>query len=115
MGFVSDAWICLPIAVAVICGGLGFPVLLEIRRRPRSPRNWSLHTKMTTVMTALLLFTGMVFTTVNEWTNRGTLARLGVRNRLLAGFFHSAMTRTAGFNNLDIPSCDPALYSGPTC
>ncbi len=112
MGFVSDAWICLPIAVAVICGGLGFPVLLEIRRRPRSPRDWSLHTKMTTVMTALLLSTGMVFITANEWSNRGTLAELGVRDRLMAGFFHSAMTRTAGFNSLDIGQLRPGTLLG---
>ena len=33
MGFVTDPWICLPIAVAVIVGGLGFPVLFELRRQ----------------------------------------------------------------------------------
>ncbi len=32
MGFVTDPWICLPIAFAVIFGGLGFPVLFELRR-----------------------------------------------------------------------------------
>jgi Trk-type K+ transport system membrane component len=33
MGFVGDPWICLPIAAAVIIGGLGFPVLFELGRQ----------------------------------------------------------------------------------
>ncbi|MGY1453247.1 potassium transporter TrkG [Streptomyces sp. SS8] len=38
MGFVTDPWICLPVAFAVIAGGLGFPVLFELRRRLHRPR-----------------------------------------------------------------------------
>ncbi len=45
--YVTDPWICLPIAAAVILGGLGFPVVLELRRQLRRPRRWSLHTKIT--------------------------------------------------------------------
>ena len=44
MGFVTDPWICLPIAFAVIVGGLGFPVLFELRRHLARPDRWSLHT-----------------------------------------------------------------------
>ncbi len=32
IGFAGDPWICLPIAAAVILGGIGFPVLFELRR-----------------------------------------------------------------------------------
>lgn len=31
MGFVGDPLICLPIAFAIICGGLGLPVILALR------------------------------------------------------------------------------------
>ncbi|MEV4800397.1 potassium transporter TrkG [Nonomuraea sp. NPDC049421] len=42
MRFVTDPWICLPIALAVIVGGLGYPVVFELLRtwrclRPSSP------------------------------------------------------------------------------
>ena len=67
---------------------------------------------MTTVMTALPLTTGMVFTTATEWSNRGTLAALDVPGRLLAGFYHSAMTRTAGFNGLNIAQRHPGTLLG---
>ena len=101
MGFVTDPWICLPIAVAVIFGGLGFPVLFELRRHLARPRNWSLHTKLTIGMSAVLLVGGTVFVTAGEWSNPGTLGAFDTPGRLLAGFFHAVMPRTAGFNSLD--------------
>lgn len=99
--FATDPWICLPIAVAVIAGGLGFPVLFELRRQLREPRRWSLHTKMTLTVTAALLAVGAVFVTASEWNNPATLGGLDGPGRVLAGFFQSVMPRTAGFNTLD--------------
>jgi potassium uptake TrkH family protein len=102
MGYVTDPWICLPIAVAVIFGGLGFPVLFELRRHLRRPHDWSLHTKLTVSMTGVLLVGGTIFVTAAEWSNPGTLGPLDPPGRLLAGFFHAVMPRTAGFNSLDL-------------
>ncbi len=99
--FVADPWVCLPIAVAVIVGGLGFPVLFELRRQLRSPRRWSLHTRLTVGTTGALLVLGTAFVTVAEWSNPGTLGALDTPGRLLAGFFQAVMPRTAGFNSVD--------------
>ncbi|MGZ5417139.1 MAG: TrkH family potassium uptake protein [Nocardioides sp.] len=101
IGFVTDPWICLPIAVAVIFGGLGFPVLFELRRHLGQPRRWSLHTKLTVGTSAALLAGGSLFVTASEWNNPGTLGALDTPGRLLAGFFQAVMPRTAGFNSLD--------------
>lgn len=101
MGFVSDPWICLPIAFAVIAGGLGFPVWLELYRRFQPTWAWSMHTKMTLSVTAGLLVLGTVFVTASEWNNPATLGALSTPDRLLAGFFQAVMPRTAGFNSLD--------------
>ncbi len=102
MGFVADPWVCLPIAGAVVVGGLGFPVLFELRREPWSWRRWSLHTKITVAATAILLLAGTAFVTASEWSNPATLGAQDPADRLLAGFFHGAMPRTAGFNSLDV-------------
>ena len=112
MRFVTDPWICLPIAIAVIAGGLGFPVLLELRRQLRSPRRWSLHTRLTITMTAILLAVGTVFVTVSEWANPATLGALDAPGRLLAGFFQAVMPRTAGFNSLDIAHLHEGTWLG---
>ncbi|MEH0986370.1 TrkH family potassium uptake protein [Micromonospora sp. CPCC 205556] len=100
--FVDDPLICLPIVAAVIIGGLGFPVLFELRRAWRAPKRWSLHTKITLGVTAVLLVGGWVAISVAEWTNPGTLGSLGWGGKLLAGFTHAVMPRTAGFNSLDV-------------
>ncbi|GAU71158.1 anion-transporting ATPase [Streptomyces sp. NBRC 110611] len=106
-GYAQDPWVTLPIAVAVILGGLGFPVLLELlrhrtRRRTTGRRTWSLHTKLTLVTTAALLVVGMSLTSLLEWENTATLGSFDWIEKLLNGFFHSAMSRTAGFNALDV-------------
>lgn len=101
IGFVDDPFICLPIAIAVIAGGLGFPVWLELLRHGGRWRAWSLHTTMTVTATVALLVIGTVLITANEWRNPATLGALDVPARLMAGFFHSVMPRTAGFNAID--------------
>ena len=101
MGFTSDPYVCLPIAGAVILGGLGFPVLFELRREFRSPRTWSLHTKTTLLTYALLLVGGASLITAFEWVNPSTLGPLPTPAKLLAGFFQAVQPRTAGFNSVD--------------
>ncbi|GAA2067266.1 potassium transporter TrkG [Streptomyces albiaxialis] len=111
MRYVTDPWVQLPISAAVILGGLGFPVLLELlrhRSRSRGPRRWSLHTKLTLITTAGLLATGTLLTCLLEWRNPATLGALDTGHKLLNGFFHSTMSRTAGFNALDIGKMEPA-------
>ncbi len=98
--YLRDAWVLLPISFAVIIGGLGFPVILELSKRMR-PRRWSLHTKLTLTMTALLIVGGTLFVTVSEWTNTKTIGTLDPGQKVVAGFFHAVMPRTAGFNAWD--------------
>lgn len=112
MGFVTDAWIMVPLAAAVILGGLGFPVILEIWRNNKGRRGWSLHTKITLGMTALLVASGTIFVTAMEWANPATLGPLDVPGKLLAGFFQAIMPRTAGFNSVDIAAMSPATWLG---
>ncbi|PYF98292.1 potassium uptake protein, TrkH family [Georgenia satyanarayanai] len=102
MGFVADPWVCLPIAVAVILGGIGFPVFLELSRHVRVPRLWSMNTRIVLVGTAVLLVGATVTITALEWDNPGTLGPLDAPAKLLAGFFAAVVARTAGFNTLDV-------------
>lgn len=100
-GFVSDAWVSLTVVAAVILGGLGFPVLMELRQRPLQPKRWTMHTKVTLGMTVLLLIGGTFAFLWFEWTNPYTLGNFTGRGKLLPGFFQSVTSRTAGFNTLD--------------
>lgn len=105
--YASDVWICVPVMVAVVVGGLGFPVLWELRRHWRRPRDWSLHTAMTIWVSGILLLLGSVLVTLVEWNNPRTLGALHPAARVLAGSFHAVSARTAGFNTVDIGSMRP--------
>lgn len=107
-GFATDPWISLSIAAAVIAGGLGFPVLFELRRELTRPRKWSLHTKVTVTTTTILFAVGAVAITALEWTNEGTLGPLSVPGKLLAGFFQGVTPRSSGFNSVDYAQMDQA-------
>ncbi len=110
MQFVTDPFICIPIAAAVILGGLGFPVLFELRREFRRPLHWSMNTKLVLSGTAVLLVLGGIFITAVEWSNPGTLGPLAPQDKILAGFFQSTMTRTAGFNSVDFAALHPVTW-----
>lgn len=101
VGFETDAWLCLPIAAAVVVGGIGFPVLFELRRQWRRPDSWSTHTRLTVWTTAGLLALGFCSLAAFEWTNPRTLGALDVPGKLLASAFQAVQPRTAGFNTLD--------------
>lgn len=100
--FASDAWMILPIGAAVVVGGLGYPVFVDLARSRRTPRGLTLHTKLTLVGTAALLAGGALLFAVMEWTNPRTLGPLSVGGKGLAALFMSITPRTAGFNSIDI-------------
>lgn len=107
MSFAQDPWILLPIAAAVIIGGLGFPVVFELFRQWRRPRAWSALTRITVVMTVSLLALGMIGFLVSEQGNSATWGALPGNQQVLQSFFTGVMPRTAGFNIVDIGQMRP--------
>lgn len=112
--FAADAWILLPLAAALISGGLGFPVWAELvarlRRHTSPARRVTLTTRITLVGTAVLLAAGTVFVAVAEW--RGVLAGMSTPQKLLNAFFTGASPRTAGFNTIDYAQVHPITLMG---
>jgi trk system potassium uptake protein len=100
-GFAADPTVLLVVSLAIVLGGLGFPVILELGKE-RRPKRWTLHTKITLAATALLLVAGPLLVIAFEWTNDGTLGALPVWEKLLNGVFQGVSPRTAGFNSIDI-------------
>ncbi|WP_233266729.1 TrkH family potassium uptake protein [Tomitella fengzijianii] len=113
--FAADPWIIAPISAAIIVGGLGFPVVIEViraarrrlRREPHRP-HWSLHTKITLITYGLIALIGIIAITGIEWSNPRTLGPLDSPGSLLAGAFSAISPRTAGFNAVDVGAMHPA-------
>ncbi|BDP40712.1 potassium transporter KtrB [Deinococcus aetherius] len=108
--FVGDDLVSLVTAFLIILGGLGFLVQLNVVAHLLRPRRNRLlvHSKLALTMTAALLLFGTLIYLGLEWNNPRTLAPLNLEDKLLASFFQSVVTRTAGFNTLDYGVMGPA-------
>lgn len=116
IGFNTDAWVLLPLAFALMVGGLGFPVLLELWRHLKArvfgtkPVRWSLTTRFTLKGTVLLVLLGTVMVGLAEW--HGALKGLSSPAKALNAFFAGVSPRTAGFNALDYGDFHPSTLLG---
>ena len=100
--YLGDPFFSIPIGLAVLVGSLGFPVILVVVRKLRTPRRWSLHAKLTLSTTALLLGLGFVGYLAMEWSNPATLGGQGLGTKVLGAGFASVMPRSGGFATLDV-------------
>ena len=107
VGFAHDPLVLLTIAAAVVAGGLGFPVWLELTHERFRWKRWSLHTKLTIAMTVLLLVAGAASFLAFEWDNPLTLGPLDGPDTFVNGVFGSVTPRTAGFNSIDYGAANP--------
>ena len=111
VGYAADPAVSLTISAAVIVGGLGFPVIIELWKR-LPPRRWSMNTRIVLWATPILLVLGTVYIAVLEWSNPDTLGGYHEGERVLVAFFQSVQTRTAGFNSVDIGSMHQTTLFG---
>lgn len=99
-GYAGDAYVLLVVAALIICGGLGFAVVLAMLRTRRFS-SLRLHAKLVLVGTAFLLAIGTAAFFVLEYENPSTLGPMPFGEKLLNAFFQSVTLRTAGFNAID--------------
>jgi trk system potassium uptake protein TrkH len=111
MHYATDTWILLPVMAAIIIGGIGFPVLYDLRSRFNHPHRWSLHTKLTLSGTAILLVVGFITLLLFEWDHSTTLGPMAVTDKVLSAAFASVSARTAGFNSIDIGALTPESWA----
>ena len=103
MRFVGDAYVLVPLMLAIIIGGLGFPVLQEliVGRGQRRP-TWSMHVVLTIWGSMALILGGALIIFLTEMDNSKTLGTMGWAVKGMAALFSSVSARTAGFNVIDI-------------
>jgi potassium uptake TrkH family protein len=112
MQFVYDPVISLTVAALVLISGVGFPVLLELRRVGWAPRVWTMNLNIVLAMTVFLTIGGTIYIAVLEWSNPNSLGPLDTFTKIMAAFFHSVQTRSGGLNTLDIGLFLPETWLG---
>ena len=102
--FQDNPIIILSISMNIILGGLGFIVLTELanlnlKKKKRLFRQFSLHSKIVLTSTLVLLFTGGVMFLFLEWNY--IMKGNSLSEKILTSWFQSVTCRTAGFNSVD--------------
>ncbi len=118
-GFRTEYHIHLILAISIILGGIGFPVIVsyyQVAKRicinyynrftkkdsfyHHTPRTFNINTRLTTITTFILLVVGFITYWIFEDNN--TLAGLEGYGKIVTAFFGSVTPRTAGFNTVDM-------------
>ena len=109
IGYQSSALVAFTITALIIFGGIGYQVIMEMylwlcHRFINKSRNiiLSLDFKVATITTIVLLSLGIIVFFATEIRNPQTFGNINFRDQLLAAWFQSVTTRTAGFNTIDI-------------
>ncbi len=109
----------LIITLLIILGGTGYQVIMESYYWMRDHlagnserRVFSLHFKIATTTTIFLLLGGTIIFLITEFNNPHTWGNFNLGEKILAAWFQSVTTRTAGFNTVDISQMTSAgLYT----
>lgn len=91
--------VLLTVTILIACGGLGFFVWEDVKRKRRWKR-LALYSKMVIAMTLFLLAFGTAFFLLSEYDNAGTMASMPFGQSLLNALFQSTTLRTAGFYSI---------------
>jgi len=106
--YVSNFTINMTTMLLIIFGGIGFPVWWDIIDAIHSikakkntvktaVRKLHLHSKIALTMTLILIFGGALLVYLFEYNNPDTMGNYSLGTKILASFFQSVTTRTAGF------------------
>jgi trk system potassium uptake protein TrkH len=105
--YVGDPLVNVVISVLFITGGIGFTVILDVFRK-RSWKRLALHSKLVLVTSGVLCLLGFLGIFLIELFNSTTFGPLSWSERFWASYFQGVVTRTAGFNTIDIARMLPA-------
>ena len=107
IGFVADAWIMFPICAAIIAGGIGFPVLFELRRALACPSSVDGAHPVDRVRLADPARGGDRGVPPAGVVQRGNPRRAEPWGKVVGGVTGGVVPRTAGFNSIDYADITP--------
>lgn len=107
--FVGNTLVNMTVAYLIILGGIGFSVINSVLIAVRKNiKRFTLTSKVAILVSLFLTFVGTVLFFVLEYKNPTTLGNLSLYDKILASFFQSVTTRTAGFNTVPMNNLNPA-------
>lgn len=102
--YENDLWVLVPLMVGGFVGSLGFPVMMVLLATGFRVKRWTLHAKLTVQVSLMLLGAGAVLWGAMEWNNPATIGYMNMGDKITHSIFASVMTRSLGFNLVDMNS-----------
>lgn len=107
MSFADQYLITLTISMLYIIGGVGFVVLMDIKRA-KCWKTLSPNSKLILSTIAGLNLVAFLLIWAIEASNPHTLAAMSIGDQALNAWFHATVPRSSGFNSLDMASMQNA-------
>ena len=112
VGYSDRLGLVAPVAVLIVVGGIGFPVLYDLQSCLAAPKprpRLSVQTKTVLLTTTLLIAGGALMIAALEYPNHP--APRSWSHMAMTSVFQSITCRTAGFNTVDLPSLHEATLA----
>ncbi len=108
--YIGNWLVLLPLMLAAFVGAIGFPVIVDLKRRWRRPRTLSLHSKLTiSTYLGLALTTGIIVAAL-EWSNPHTFGSLNLSEKLLNSIVEAINPRSLGVSAVDVDQMTSASW-----
>ena len=101
----GDAWVVLTVSALIVLGGLGFFTVYEVAESRKMRTPISVHSKLALTVSAVLIVLGTALIWILETGH--SFSGMGAGEKVLAAFFQSVTTRTAGFNTVELSQLAP--------
>ena len=99
--YTGDVAVNVIVMVLIVVGGIGFMTWDDVKRNRFHLRRYRMQSKVVLTVTAVLIVLPAVFFYWKEFGMPGW-EDMSVGERILASFFQSVTTRTAGYNTVDL-------------
>lgn len=99
--FYQDYWICFCISCLYSIGGLGFLVLMDLKRTLRW-KKLSANSKLVLMTIAALNIISFVLIWILEANNPLTLGNMSLTDQAVNAWVHATVPRSSGFNTVDL-------------
>ena len=107
--YQNDYMFNFTISFLIIFGGIGFAVIQSIVYYFRNLKSRiNLTSRLAIHITIWLIIVGTVIIFFTEQNNSATIGNMSIPHQIMASFFQSVTTRTAGFNTIDMAQLKPA-------
>ena len=108
----GHCWLYIILALLIILGGIGYPVLVNLKTvvlKHRIRNLLDLNTKIVLRTTTILIVSGTVLIGFFEWNN--TFDGMPIHEKLTQAFFNAVSPRTAGFISVNLNSmCIQSIF-----